>query len=335
MGKGGAPALRGGERGITHRPQGPRSLGDLVDRIAPKSLTAVQRRLIQASSLAEAQDLLFQHTIFCQICLPYRDPGDNVREWECKQGAASLLIEAGRAKHPRADEWIKLGLPWGAKPRLILSHLNAEALRQGSPLIEIEGSLRGFVRRLKLDTGGRNFRIIKDQLSRLSAASIWLGLSRDGHAVTIRSHIVGAFELWFPKDDRQRVLWPSTVRLSQEYFDSLQKYAVPLEEAAISALAHSAMALDIYAWLAQRLHRISAKEPQFIPWAALQQQFGMHYNRVRKFREVFLHTLREVKAVYPAARIGEDLGRDGQPTGLTLYNSPSPVPKRSVVRPRD
>ncbi|MBV8592137.1 MAG: hypothetical protein JO212_19125 [Acetobacteraceae bacterium] len=312
---------------MTQRRQGPRSLGDLVERIAPKSLTAVQRRLIQAAA-EEDQDLLFQHTVFCQTCLPYRDPGNDVRTWKRVNGSIGLQVEAGAAWNPDTVDFVQLGLPWGAKPRLILSHLNAEALRQGSPTIEVEDSLAAFVRRLKLDPKGRNFRIIKDQLSRLSAASIRLGLSRDGRAVTIKSNIVGAFDLWFPKDARQRVLWPSTVQLSQEYFDSLQNYAVPLEEAAISALAHSAMALDIYAWLAQRLHRIPVKQPQFVPWARLHEQFGLHYSRVRKFREVFLQTLRQVRAVYPAAQIGEDLDRYGQPAGITLYNSPSPVPKR-------
>ena len=88
------------------------------------------------------------------------------------------------------------------------------------------------------------------------------------------------------------------------------------------------MALDIYAWLAQRLHRVPANKPQFVPWAALHQQFGLHYARVRDFRRVFLDTLGQVWAVYPAARVGEELSREGKSAGLVLYNSPSPVPKR-------
>jgi len=299
-----------------------------------KPLTPVQRRLIYAAAVEEDRDLLFQHTVFCQTCLPYKDPGDDVREWQRKQGSVSLLVEAGRAAHPETDEWIKLGLPWGTKPRLILSHLNAEAIRRGSPLIELEDSLRGFVRRLKLDTHGRAFRTVKDQLSRLSAASIRLGLRRDGRAVTIKSNIVGEFELWFPKDDRQRVLWPSSVRLSQEYFDSLVKHAVPLKEEAIAALAHSAMALDVYAWLAQRLHRVPRNDPQFVPWARLHEQFGQGFARIRAFRSKFLEALRQVVTVYPEARVGEELNPQGWPAGLVLYNSPSPVPKQSVVTPR-
>jgi Plasmid encoded RepA protein len=168
-------------------------------------------------------------------------------------------------------------------------------------------------------------RTIKDQLARLSAASVRLGLLRDGRAITVNSQIVTSFDLWFPKDARQRVLWPSTVRLSLDYFESLKAHAVPLDERALSALSHSAMALDLYAWLAQRLHRIPKPHRQFIPWPAVKDQFGADYDRLRKFREVFLTALRQVHAVYPAMKI------DLQGGGLLLHTSPPPVAKTGVV----
>jgi len=52
--------------------------------------------------------------------------------------------------------------------------------------------------------------------------------------------------------------------IDYSHFVSLQKHAVPLDERALAALSHSAMALDIYAWLAQRLHRVPRGRPQFI-----------------------------------------------------------------------
>ena len=85
-------------------------------------------------------------------------------------------------------------------------------------------------------------RIIKDQLARLSAAEIRLAVATARRRpVRSDAHIVSGFDLWFPKDDRQRVLWPSTVRLSLDYFESLQRHAVPLDERAVAALSHSAM----------------------------------------------------------------------------------------------
>jgi len=253
---------------------------------AAKPLSAIKRRLIESSVAIQDDDpesILYQHTVFCQTGLPYRDPGQDVRVWERRQGAVSLRVEAGAAQAPDSDDWIELGLPWGAKPRLILAYLNGEALRTGSPLIEVEGSLTAFVKRLRLDPKGRNMRLIKDQLARLSGSTIRLGIRSEGRAVTIKRDIVSAFDLWFPKDERQRVLWPSTIQLSLDYFTSLQNHAVPLDERAITALSHSAMGLDIYAWLAQRLHRVDPHKPQFVPWTAVKAQFGWHYNQMFNF----------------------------------------------------
>ena len=119
--------------------------------------------------------------------------------------------------------------------------------------------------------------------------------------------------MWLSRDESQRVLWPSTLRLSLDYFENLTKFAVPLDERAISTLAHSALALDIYGWMAQRLHRVPASKPPFITWVALHEQFGQEYARIRKFREIFLGMLKQVHAAYPNAKFEVDGG------GMTLF----------------
>ena len=141
----------------------------------------------------------------------------------------------------------------------------------------------------------------------------------------VNTQIVGAFDLWFPKDTRQRVLWPSTVRLSTDYFNSLLSHAVPLDERAIAALSQSALALDVYCWLAQRLHRVPGLKPQFIHWPALYEQFGQGYTRLRAFRSFFAKTLHQVRLAYPAAKF------DADAKGMYLWNSPPPVKKRLVA----
>ena len=67
-----------------------------------------------------------------------------------------------------------------------------------------------------------------------------------------------------------------------------------MNEDAIAALSHSAMSLDVYAWLAQRLHRIPHGKPQFIPWKSLKDQFGCGYTRMIDFKRVFLKALGQV-----------------------------------------
>lgn len=267
--------------------------------------------------------ILYQHSVLCQTCLPYRDPGD-VRNWERANGLVSLLVSAGQAFSSQTGKFVEVGLPFGPKPRLVLYHLNAEALRTHSPVIELEDSLTAFVKRtLGLDTKGRNIRTVKDQLTRLSASDFRIGtMTGQGRAVTLKGSVIDGFELWEGKDPSQRTLWPSSVRFSDRYFESLMKHAIPLKETAIARLSHNAMALDIYTWLAQRLHRVEEGKHPLVPWTSLHQQFGHGYERIRDFRRVYLRTLRAVKVVYPEAKFE---CTDG---GMKLAHSKPPISPR-------
>lgn len=311
--------------------------------------TPIKKRLIEAAAVhvenPELRSILYQHSIFCQAFFPYRDPGADVLAWNRSNGVVDLRLNVGEAKHPDGH-WVQVPLPFGPKCRLVLMHINQIALVTQSAHIDIEDSLTAFVRRvLKLDPMGRNINMVKEQLRRLATSSIRLGIaSPEGNtAATRKLEIVTEFDIWFPKDDRQRVLWPSYVDLSLDYLNSLLQHAVPLDEYHIAALSHSALGLDIYAWLAQRLHRIPANKPAFVSWAALHGQFGQGYQgRIRKFREAFKVALKQVLALYKDARITEDerrapslsiqggnrIWREPPAKGLTLYHSPPPVSRR-------
>ncbi|WP_169979825.1 replication protein RepA [Tautonia rosea] len=287
-------------------------------------------RLLEASASirSEPPDRIdFLHTVQCQCGIPYRNPGDAIREWDRKQGGAALRIEAGSAIDPQTGEFVKLGLPFGEKPRLVLIHLASEAVRTGSPVVDVEDSMTAFARSLGVETNGQQLRSLKDQLARLSASTVRMGMVEEGRAVQVNTQIVTAFDLWFPKQPDQRVLWPSTVRLGHEFFQSLGRHAVPLDHRAVAALSSSSMALDIYVWLAQRLHRVPVARPQFIPWTAVYEQFGQGYKRLRDFRRNFIQTLKHVQATYPDARM--DLNEEG----LTLEHSPPPVAPKTVSMP--
>jgi len=304
-----------------------------VLELVPDSLkppSAQQRRLFELPPAHADDAILYQHSVLCQTCLPFRDPGAEVRNWERSNGLVNLLVSAGQAFHPDTRRFMEIGLPYGPKPRLVLYHLNAEALRTRCPVIELEDSLTAFVKRtLGLDAGGRTLRTVKDQLTRLSAADFRIGtVVGEGHAVTLKGSVIEGFDLWTSRDPQQRLLWPTTVQFSQRYFDSLMKHAVPLNETAVARLSHSAMALDIYTWLAQRLHRVEETKPTLIPWVSLWEQFGNGYAQIREFRRVFVRTLKQVKVVYPEAKF--DLTRGG----MKLQHSLPPVARRLLPMTR-
>ena len=108
-------------------------------------LTRKQEKLIEASAIIRAERperIDFLHTVQCRCGIPYRNPGDAVREWDLEQGGAVLRSEAGAAFDPRTGAFVKLGLPYGEKPRLVLIHMASEGVRTGSPVVADLGRTR-------------------------------------------------------------------------------------------------------------------------------------------------------------------------------------------------
>jgi Plasmid encoded RepA protein len=299
-----------------------RAIGQCIPK-ALKPIAQVHRHLLEEPAADGEFRIIYQHSVLCQTCLPYRNPGDNQRRWTRKNGFLTLELDAGRAFDNRASHFVDVGLPYGPKPRLVLYHLNAEALRTRSPLIELEHSLTGFVKRtLGLDSHGRNIQTVRDQLTRLAACEFRIGKSESSSSITVHARILNGLKLWTPEQANHRELRPTQVQFSPEYFESLMQHAVPLNETAVARLSHNAMALDIYAWLAQRLHRISKGSEARLSWMSLAEQFGAGYAHVREFRRVFKRTLSQVKLVYPDANFEVGEG------GMTLRLSRPPVARR-------
>jgi hypothetical protein len=83
------------------------------------------------------------------------------------------------------------------------------------------------------------------------------------------------------------------------------------------------MAIDLYVWLAYRLHVL--EQPLEVSWPALKAQFGEGYKELRFFRRDMLSSLSLALAAYPEAHVVVDERR-----GLMLYRSAPPVPERKL-----
>ncbi len=302
------------------------------DKPDKPKLSIVKSRITKthrAISLDPPKEIAYQHSVLCQTVLPYRNPGDGVREWKRQQGSVQLLLEAGKAYHPQKEDYVPVGLPYGPKARLILCYLNTEAIKQQSPVIEVDKSLTAFVRSLlRRSPNGQEIREFKDQIPRISTALIRLAVTQEDRVLQVDTKVVTAFELLVKEEDTQRILWPSELRLSEEYFNSLINHAVPLDVRAIAGLSHSAMALDVYCWLAQRLHRVPKGKPQFIPWSVVKEQFGQGVARMNHFKAVFRVAMGQALTQYPCARV------EGDGRGITLRHSLPPVPEVRFILPK-
>ena len=300
------------------------------DKVSPIKKRLIENAVEIITDPAKIDDAMFQHSIFCQTYLPYKDPGLNVTVWEQKQGNASLAIQTFQVKNPITDEWVQVGLPYGTRARLILDYINTQAIKAQSQVIDVEEHLAGFVKKLGLLKNGRTVEEIKEQIRRITASLITLGFKQENSYIPINFGIVKAFDLWFPKDDKHKVLWTSKISLTDDYFNSLVKHAIPLDERTIGALSHSPMAMDVYTWLVQRLHRIPQNTRQFITWQQLKEQFGQGYNRMDNFKSAFRSVLTVVLTQYFEARhsIEEDKNK-----GFYLKNAPTPIDKKIFAIP--
>jgi Plasmid encoded RepA protein len=285
--------------------------------------TPVLNRILGAHVEIASDDeqlIEFQHGLFCQLALP-RSRQES-REWQREYQKGIVKIEAGALYDGR--KMVPQPLPYGPKPRLALIHINSEAVRTRSRFIDIESSAHRFLERLGLNgDGGSTYRLFKVQMKALAACRMTLGYWHDGKPTTLDSKPIRRFEAWLTRENNQPVFWPAELELATDYFNDLIDHAVPLDGRAIRALAHSALALDAYCFLARRLH--SLKKPVLVTWRHFHAQFGHEYAEVKPFRQKWVQATKAALAVYPDARV--ELVRGG----LLLHPSKPPVHRESLA----
>jgi hypothetical protein len=102
--------------------KGMQRIGDLFPAIIKpehKPLSRIHERLISMPLQdEEAQSILYQHSVLCQTCMPYRDPGEAVRLWQRKNGMVRLELQAGRLLDPTTRISWTWACPSGRNPGL-------------------------------------------------------------------------------------------------------------------------------------------------------------------------------------------------------------------------
>ena len=255
---------------------------------------------------------------WCQTALPHKQLKDD-EIWQLKTDYVKLVIEPGSVEGPDGNQ-VRVGVPYGSRARLILMFLQTEAIKTNSREIELGRSLRVWLGKLGLSIGGRSMKEIRDESQRISRCRMTFQIQSGKVTGLINQNIVDTAMFW----DENGGQMLQTVRLSESFFEQLKRHPVPLQEAAIRAISNNSQALDIYCWLAYRLHSLDSPCP--ITWTALYAQFGAGYNRLRNFRMRFLESLEIALAVYPEARIETAL------EGLILKPSPPPIAPRATRR---
>ena len=304
---------------------------DSVETVPPASengvsISRIERRLLDANGqiLSEPPDRNdFLHTVMCQVGMPRR--ATDARTFERSSGPFSVSLEAGRLWN--GFDWIDQPLPYGTTPRLVMVHLSSEAVRTQCRTVELGSSMRQFINRLGMSTGGGKrggYGTLQKQMAALAACRLNMGMRSNDRVVTVDAKPIRRFEAWLHHDGSQHTLWPGVIELSQDFYDTLTEHAVPLDYRALAAIKHSALALDVYTWLAHRLCRIRKSDGVKVSWQNIRDQFGQEYATSKDFKREFRDTLRQVWLVYPSAQVEETIG------GIHLWPSRPPIQKTRV-----
>lgn len=287
-----------------------------------KPLTERERKLINQSievttRPANIEDAAYMYKPLCQVALP-----------RSEQNSGCFIRNCG-AVHLKVKSDSEIGIPYGAGARLILAYVCMRATRYKSKKINMQKSAAALMRVLGFRVSGGvrgSYTAFKNQLFRLVSADFEFSFKKKGVDVCYTTKI-------FKEGTRNQIddsSWCKELELADSFYESLvvHKNSVPMDLRVLIALKESSLALDIYFFLVERLHRIpvNAKKPLILYWKNLRDQFAHEYadnsGGNKSFKDNFLLALEKVLLVYPTAKV------DVVDGGIALWNSLPPIPKR-------
>jgi hypothetical protein len=326
-------------------------MGTVHDLLAEKGrqqtlLFDIDRRVVDVAAnfmTDEESGTAFLFSGWAQAALPHKRLPDDA-PWQLRTERVTLLVEPGR-RTTLSGPPISVGVPYGSRARLIMLYLQSEALKTNNRSVELGRSLRDWLGKMGIPPGGKSIHSIREQAERITRCRISFHLHAAGKEGLIQQHIVDTAmfgdtsgyereDSAGPRDEDSAGVgrggsgFLETVRLSETFFEQLKRHPVPVDDAAIRAINRHSMALDIYCWLAYRLHVLSGERD--VSWKALHAQFGGGVSRLDHFRTVFTENLNLALAVYPDAKV------EVEARGLTLQPSRPPIAPRmrSAALPR-
>jgi hypothetical protein len=293
-----------------------------IEGARARVVSKAERRAVDAAAvmLAEEESRLgITHAGFAMTSLPHKRIEEAL--WRREGHRTTLLVESGR--HRNGD---LLGVPYGSIARLILLYLQTEAVRTNSPEVELGRSMKSWMERMSLTTGGKTYQLVTEQARRISGCRLTFFTDRENGAESRHNgaFVQDAISLSGVMDNEQPTLWQDRVRLDDGFWRSLRDHPVPVREEAIKAIGTRSLAIDIYIWLAYRLHALP--KITAVSWTAIHAQFGAGFRLVRQIKPTFMDALTVALAVYPEARV------DIEKEGIVLHPSAPAVPRSDARR---
>ncbi len=296
---------------------------DLRRRLGDNTPTATASQAVyhwtladQLKDLEKARDaepeLGFMMRLLALCTLPRTNPGDRT-QYVRRNGPYLLSITA---------TGIPPKLPFGNIPRLLLAWICTEAVRTQSRTLKLGRSMSEFMRKLGITNHSGGIRgdrtRLRNQMQRLFAASVTVTERHDSNERSMSSYIADRRDYWWDPQADQPMLWESTIRLGEDFYNEIVSCPVPLDMHILRSMRRSALGLDLYMWLNYRMFTLC--EPLRLTWRQIYRQFGPTDKAdkvtINKFRAQVLRELAKLKDAWP------QLDYRTPPGSLVLHPSP-------------
>lgn len=167
----------------------------------------------------------YSYSGLCLTSLPHRKLPDD-QAWERTVGPLTLIIEPGRIKLGDGPSKM-MGVPHGARARLILIYLQTEAVLNNSREVSLGRSMRVWMGRMGLSVGGETAAALREQARRIATCSMRFSWKLKGGDFEVSPTMISNERiiksgLFFhdssTKDERQESLFEDRVTLDSDFF---------------------------------------------------------------------------------------------------------------------
>jgi hypothetical protein len=286
-----------------------------IEEARRQAITKHERAVIEAAYKVlsdDAERMGFTYSGFALTSLPHKP--QQVTTWKREGHNLTLILQAGVDRNER-----NLGLPYGSYARFILLFLQSEAIRTRSREVELGRSMKVWLGSMGLSIGGKTYKQVAEQARRISGCTLTFYADRTGAQIESRGRFVKT-AITMTSDD-QPALWQDRVLLDEDFYRALQEHPVPLSESALRAIGPRSMVIDIYIWLAYRLHSLTRNVD--ITWLSLYAQFGAGFKFIKRFKQHFSECIAIAVAAYPEARVSiSSRGMTLQPSRPSIAKFP-------------
>src|SRR6516225_10093432 len=273
-----------------------------IEEARRQAVTKHERMVIEAAYQVlsdDAERMGFTYSGFALTSLPHKPQQSST--WRREGHNLTLVLQAGVDRNEKS-----VGLPYGSYARFILLFLQSEAIRTRSREVELGRSMKVWLGTMGLSIGGKTYKQVNEQARRISGCSLTFFADRAGAQIKSRGGFVKT-EITMAALEEQPAFWQDRVVLDEDFYRALREHPVPVSDTALRAIGPRSLVIDIYIWLAYRLHAL--RKDVEIGWPSLHAQFGAEVGRIRGFRKYFIDCLAFATAAYPEARV--ELGERG------------------------